>query len=884
MRIAHLSDIHLNSKNIDDLKNFYVESLIEDLRIFNEEKKIDLIIISGDLVDKGGNSLGENPYLKFKEFFISPICKSLSLKHQQVLIVPGNHDINQESIKEDNEFFLAEKLNSEKANKYVENLQTKFTDENKRVQKFKEFELELHGSSSEYHFSNMQSFLIIEKSGCKIGIALINDSWRCSTELKMEQHFVGYTQLFKARNYFLDNKTDLNIAVFHHPLQALNGEEQYEIKNILKTKNFDVAIFGHNHKHDAEKLISSEGGYLSINGRSAFSDPGETSSEYQPGYNILDFNPKNRTYKISSRKFIKSSGYRFDKDVDSIPNGEEINTLPINNRLYVLAEDTNNEDKDLPDSYTADVDRIVGLLIGESIYPDKYAFVRELVQNSVDACHRVVEINTHATPRIIISLNPDSNFIQVFDEGDGMNKNVIKNHFAVIGKSISQDYNENNQRSNLISKFGIGFISTFIAAEKVIVSTKTKEDGLINFQIEDVFKGFRYFENSQVKFESDSGTSITVYLKKGFDINTASETIRRYCRHIKNLEIRHDDSIVKIEERWNMEDSIFYYTDENDRFNLKLGLNTSTRNIYASYCGFLINTHNYAILPFRFPSHIIGEINFKPKNIDFDISRTKIISTAKSQSVQKDMSLSLRKLFRECLESGLSNVKQIVVNYLQYYLQFHDQYRPNFEKTYQDFYSRKELINLCKQNILVKYQNEEQTLEQVFLSLNEKNIDIIFSINSNIISDFQKIVTQYLESKGHFVFKNNNFYVSFHDASQQNVNFATVIQIICQDMALPVQDISSIHPSILDEMKLNKSQFPKNLQDLIRNIESEYNIYIEVGKFSSSNKASVNNGNTYFLNYDHQTFQSILMKSTNDNTEKFKTYLLGIIGLDLKDN
>jgi hypothetical protein len=66
-------------------------------------------------------------------------------------------------------------------------------------------------------------------------------------------------------------------------------------------------------------------------------------------------------------------------------------------------------------------------------------------------------------------------------------------------------------------------------------------------------------------------------------------------------------------------------------------------------------------------------------------------------------------------------------------------------------------------------------------------------------------------------------------------------------------------------------------------IENEYSIQIEVGRFSNVNKASVNNGNTYYLNYDHQTFQSLIKKSDSDMSDNFKIYLLGIIGLDLKD-
>ena len=57
MRIIHLSDIHLSNENFQSFKSYYRNSLIKELNKINSETKIDLIIISGDLVDKGGSSL-----------------------------------------------------------------------------------------------------------------------------------------------------------------------------------------------------------------------------------------------------------------------------------------------------------------------------------------------------------------------------------------------------------------------------------------------------------------------------------------------------------------------------------------------------------------------------------------------------------------------------------------------------------------------------------------------------------------------------------------------------------------------------------------------------------------------------------------------------------
>jgi predicted MPP superfamily phosphohydrolase len=60
MRIIHLSDFHINNMGIKDISDFITKALIEDLEHYNNDRKIDLILFSGDMIDKGGVSFGDN--------------------------------------------------------------------------------------------------------------------------------------------------------------------------------------------------------------------------------------------------------------------------------------------------------------------------------------------------------------------------------------------------------------------------------------------------------------------------------------------------------------------------------------------------------------------------------------------------------------------------------------------------------------------------------------------------------------------------------------------------------------------------------------------------------------------------------------------------------
>ena len=58
MRIIHFSDFHLRKDHIERAKATF-ERLLEALKRVNQERKIDLIIFSGDLIDKAGDTFEE---------------------------------------------------------------------------------------------------------------------------------------------------------------------------------------------------------------------------------------------------------------------------------------------------------------------------------------------------------------------------------------------------------------------------------------------------------------------------------------------------------------------------------------------------------------------------------------------------------------------------------------------------------------------------------------------------------------------------------------------------------------------------------------------------------------------------------------------------------
>lgn len=137
---------------------------------------------------------------------------------------------------------------------------------------------------------------------------------------------------------------------------------------------------------------------------------------------------------------------------------------------------------------TMDQDKIIELLTGKDIYPDPGVFVRELLQNSIDAV--LMRVKQDPTFRledghISIEIWPTGagdTWFRIRDNGTGMDQHIITNYFLKVGRSYytSEEFRAANRRApdgeyTAISRFGIGILSCFMADQEnteLKVSTK----------------------------------------------------------------------------------------------------------------------------------------------------------------------------------------------------------------------------------------------------------------------------------------------------------------------------------------------------------------------------------------------------------------------------
>ena len=181
--------------------------------------------------------------------------------------------------------------------------------------------------------------------------------------------------------------------------------------------------------------------------------------------------------------------------------------------------------------------KLLDLMIN-SIYTNKEIFLRELVSNASDAIDKrhymsLTNAEYMTDYEIFVEVNEKDNSITITDNGVGLTETELINNLGTIAKSGSKEFTDSLEESDLeiIGQFGVGFYSSFMVSDKVVVETKS-------ITSEQAYKWVSNGTSSYTISESDkedAGTKITLYLRK--DNEETEENYSGFLRENKVKEL-----------------------------------------------------------------------------------------------------------------------------------------------------------------------------------------------------------------------------------------------------------------------------------------------------------------------------------------------------------
>lgn len=290
MRILHFSDIHLDKNNLKKSQRI-VDNILDALTPIQKQSPVDLVIFSGDILDKGGESFDDITQ-GFDEFrkIISQLLDFLKLSPERFIFCPGNHDIKRSLDNKYAEIGLVLTLtDADKLSEFYDN-----PDPNcmQRVRPFKEFEKNYYEqcdkNSLEYYPSNFQSNFILNINGRRIGITALNSSWRCYNSSEDKGRILMCASQIITSEKRLKH-CDIKIALSHHSYTWMNEFEILKLEKLI-TQEYDMYFTGHTHSSDVEYCIRPEGKTFKIVAPGTMCANINETGKYRNGFSIVDFN------------------------------------------------------------------------------------------------------------------------------------------------------------------------------------------------------------------------------------------------------------------------------------------------------------------------------------------------------------------------------------------------------------------------------------------------------------------------------------------------------------------------------------------------------------------------------------------------------------------
>lgn len=177
-------------------------------------------------------------------------------------------------------------------------------------------------------------------------------------------------------------------------------------------------------------------------------------------------------------------------------------------------------------------------ILSDHLYSSPDVFVRELLQNAVDAITGLKkrkqknECNTEYEGEITLEIEEGSTLVFI-DNGQGLSEEEIHQFLAIIGESSKRNLETRRIESDYIGRFGIGLLSCFMVSDEITMITKSCNDNSPVLKWCGKPDGTYTIEECEdTTFQETSGTKVILYAKKDmeeyFTVELIEELVKYY--------------------------------------------------------------------------------------------------------------------------------------------------------------------------------------------------------------------------------------------------------------------------------------------------------------------------------------------------------------------
>jgi molecular chaperone HtpG len=284
-------------------------------------------------------------------------------------------------------------------------------------------------------------------------------------------------------------------------------------------------------------------------------------------------------------------------------------------------------------------------IIKKFLYSDHEIFLRELVSNAVDATQKLKKLASMGEfngelgdLKIEVSFDKKNKTITVSDKGLGMTAEEIKKYINQIAFSgaaeFVEKFKDKADAKDIIGKFGLGFYSAFMVADKVEVISKSYKEGSDAARWE--CDGSTEFELTDANKET-RGTDVILHInadsEEFLDEFRLKGILEKYCKFLP-VEIKFGTKDESVEDGVDKDDKPKYKTVTTDRIInntspiwTKAPLELKDEDYLAFYKELYPFTEDplfWIHLNVDYPFNLTGVLYFPKIKNDFEIQRNKI--------------------------------------------------------------------------------------------------------------------------------------------------------------------------------------------------------------------------------------------------------------------